>query len=160
MTTSIRKWEPFRELSNIQKDMDEFVRRVFGNLNPAVLFKREFMGEWVPTLDLYMKDNMLVVHADIPGVDPKDVEISITGNMLTIKGERKTELEEKKEGYLYHETSFGGFERTVTLPEGVDTPKVHATCNHGVLEVTMPAKAEALPRKIKIELEEGKKKAA
>lgn len=157
--TSIRKWEPFRELSNIQKDMDEFVRRVFGNLSPAGLFRREIAGEWVPTLDLYMKDNQLVVHADIPGVDPKDVDISIVGNMLTIRGERKTAFEEKKEGYLYHETSFGGFERTVALPEGVDTSKVRATCNKGVLEVTMPAKAEALPRKIKVELEEGKKAA-
>jgi len=156
---AIRKWEPFRELSNIQKDMDDFARRVFGNLSPAGLFRREIEGEWIPTLDLYMKDNQLVVRADIPGVEPKDLDISIVGNMLTIRGERKTGFEEKKEGYLYHETSFGGFERTIALPEGVDTSRVRATCNKGVLEVTMPARAEALPKKIKVELEEGKKAA-
>lgn len=155
----LRKWEPFRELANIQKDMDDFFRRVFGGLTPTSLFRREIRGEWYPTLDLYMKDNKLVVHADIPGVDPKDVDISVTGNMLTIRGERKADFEEKKEGYLYHETSFGGFERTVTLPEGVDTTKIHASYNKGVLEITMPAKAEALPRKVKVELEEGKKAA-
>lgn len=155
----LKKWEPFRELATIQREMDDLFRRVFGSLTPANLFRREVKGEWFPTVDLYMKGNELVVHADIPGVDPKDVDISVTGNMLTLRGERKAEIEEKKEGYLYHETSFGGFERSITLPEGVDTTKVRASYNKGVLEIRMPAKAEALPRKVKIELEEGKKAA-
>jgi len=156
---NLKKWEPFRELATIQREMDDLFRRVFGSLTPANLFRREVKGEWFPTVDLYMKGNELVVHADIPGVDPKDVDISVTGNMLTLRGERKAEIEEKKEGYLYHETSFGGFERSITLPEGVDTTKVRASYNKGVLEIRMPAKAEALPRKVKIELEEGKKAA-
>ncbi len=107
-----------------------------------------------------MKENQLVIRADIPGVDPKNVDISVTGNLLTIKGERKSDVEEKKEGYLYHETSIGTFERTLTLPEGVDTAKIHASYRNGVVEITMPAKAEALPRKVKVELEETGKKAA
>src|SRR5574337_728314 len=155
----IRKWEPFRELSTIQRDMDDFFRRVFGSLTPTGLFRREFRGEWYPALDCYMKDNQLVVHADIPGVDPKSVDVSIAGNVLTIRGERKAEWEEKKGGYLFHETSFGGFERSITLPEGVDTANVHATYRNGVLELMMPAKAEALPKKVKVEIE-GEKKAA
>lgn len=155
----LRKWEPLRELSTIQKDMDEFFRRVLGSLAPSSIFRREIRGEWYPSLDCYMKDNQFIVHADIPGVDPKNVEIAVTGNVLTIRGERKADFEEKKEGYLFHETSFGGFERMLTLPEGVDSDKIHATYRNGVLEVTMPAKAEALPRKIKVELEEGKKAA-
>lgn len=153
----IRKWEPFRELAGMQRDMDDLIRRVFGGITPS-LFRREFRSEWYPAVDSYMKDNQLVVHADIPGVDPKDVEISVAGNVLTIKGERKADFEEKKEGYFYHETTFGGFVRTVGLPEGVDTSKIRATYKNGVLEISMPAKAEALPRKVRIE-EEGKKAA-
>ena len=156
----LRKWEPMRELATVQKDMEDMFRRVFGLL-PTGLFRRELRGEWYPSIDTFMKDNNLVIRADIPGVDPKNVDISVTGNVLTIKGERKSDIEEKKEGYLYHETSVGAFERTLTLPEGVDSAKIHATCKNGVVEITMPAKAEALPRKVKVELEEtsGKKAA-
>ncbi|MBI5644124.1 MAG: Hsp20/alpha crystallin family protein, partial [Deltaproteobacteria bacterium] len=101
-----------------------------------------------------------IVHTDLPGVNPRDVDISITGNVLTIRGERKSDVEEKKEGYLFHETSFGTFDRVLTLPEGVDASKVKATYRNGVLELTMPAKAEALPKKVPIEIEAETKKAA
>lgn len=156
----LRKWEPLRELSTVQKEMDDMFRRVFGFGLPTGLFRRELRGEWYPSIDTYMKENQLVIHADIPGVDPKDVDISVTGNVLTIKGERKSDVEEKKEGYIYHETSLGAFERTLTLPEGVDTAKIHASYRNGVVEITMPAKAEALPRKVKVEMDDGGKKAA
>ncbi|OGP16099.1 MAG: hypothetical protein A2V21_311265 [Deltaproteobacteria bacterium GWC2_55_46] len=159
----LRKWEPLRELATIEKEMEDMFRRAFGGLStilPTGLLRREFRGEWYPLVDSFMKENQFVVRADLPGVDPKDVEISVTGNLLTIRGERKSTVEEKKEGYLFHETSFGAFERTVTLPEGVDTTKVHASCSNGVIEITMPAKAEALPRKIKVEVMGDGKKAA
>ncbi len=161
----LKKWEPIKDLVNFQKDMqrdmDDFFRRVFGSfssMTPSSLFGRETRG-WYPAIDCFVKNNQVVIHADLPGVDPKDVDISITGNMLTIKGERKAEYDEKKEGYLFHEASYGAFERTLTLPEGVDTNKVHATYRNGILEVTMPAKAEALPKKVKVEAEEAKKAA-
>lgn len=160
----LKKWDPFRELSSIQREMDDLFRRVFGSLTtPSGLFRREtFRGEWFPAVDCFMKDSKFIVHADIPGVDPRNVDISITGNVLTIKGERKSEVEEKKEGYMFHEASYGTFERMLTLPEGVDTANVKATYKNGVLELIMPAKAEVLPRKVQIELEAGKetKKAA
>lgn len=158
----LKKWDPLRELSTIQKDMDDFFRRVFGSLTPSTLFRggREFRGEWYPSLECYMKEGQLLVHADIPGVDPKDVDISIAGNVLTIRGERKAEWEKKREGYMFHEASYGTFERSITLPEGVDTNQVKATYKNGVLELTMPAKAEALPKKVKIEIEGGAEKKA
>ncbi|MBI4948593.1 MAG: Hsp20/alpha crystallin family protein [Deltaproteobacteria bacterium] len=141
--------------------MDELFRRVFGGLTPMSLLRKEaFRGEWYPAIDCYMKNNQFIVHADLPGVNPKDVDISIVGNVLTIRGERKSDVEEKKEGYLFHETSFGTFERVLTLPEGVDATRIKATCKSGVLEVTMPAKAEALPKKVTIEIEAETKKAA
>jgi HSP20 family protein len=158
----LKKWEPLRDLSTIQREMDDLFRRVFGGFSTAGLFKRETRAEWCPDVDCFMKEGSLVVHADIPGMEPKDVDISIAGNVLTIRGERKAEWEEKKEGYLFHEASYGSFSRSLTLPEGVDTTKVHASYRNGVIELTMPAKAEALPKKVKIEVEgakEGKKAA-
>jgi len=155
----LKKWEPFRDLASfqrdMQRDMEDFFRKTFG----TSLFKRE-MREWYPSIDCFIKNNQFVIHADLPGIDPKDVDISITGNMLTLKGERKAEYDEKKEGYLYHEASYGSFERTLELPEGIDTNKVHATYKNGILELTMPAKAEALPKKVKVEVEQAAKKAA
>ena len=157
----LKKWEPLRELSTIQRDMDELFRRTFGSLTTG-LFGREFKGEWVPDVDCYMKDNNLVVHADLPGVDPKNLEISVTGNTLMLKGERKSDFEEKKGEYMFHETTYGSFIRSIALPEGTDINKVHAVFRNGVLEVSMPCKAESLGRKIKVEVEEVKesKKAA
>ena len=150
----LKKWEPLRELSVIQREMDELFKRTFGSLTTG-LFRREWTGEWCPDVDCYTKDGMFVVHADIPGVEMKDVDISVAGNILTIRGERKSEVKEKKGEYFFHETTLGRFERMLTLPEGVNTENIHATYKFGVLEVTMPAKAEALPKKIKVELEEG-----
>lgn len=153
----LRKIDPLRELSTIQREMDDFFRRTFGSLTPASLFRREgeFSGEMYPQMDTYMKGNKFIVNVDLPGIDPKDVHIALTGNVITIKGERKAVVDEKKEGYLFHETSWGLFERSLTLPEGVDTSKIHASCTNGVLELMMPAKAEALPKKVTIEIEAG-----
>ncbi len=156
----LKKLDPFKELSSIQRDMDDLFRRVFGGLTPSILRREAFRGEWYPAIDCYMKNTQFIVHADLPGVNPKDVDISIAGNVLTIRGERKSDVEEKKEGYLFHETSFGTFERMLTLPEGVDASKVKAIYRNGVLELTMPAKAEALPKKVTIEIEAETKKAA
>lgn len=157
----LRKWEPLKELSTIQRDMDDLFRRTFGSLTSG-LFGREFRGEWIPSMDSYMKEGKLVVRVDLPGIDPKDIEVFVTGNVLTVKGERKADVEEKKAGFIFHETSYGSFERTVTLPEGCDINKVHASYRNGVLELTMPAKAEALGKRVKVEVEEAKetKKAA
>lgn len=157
----LKKWDPTRELSVLQREMDDLFRRVFGNLgsiSPINLFRREGLtkGEWYPVVDCYMQDNKFTVHADLPGVDIKNLDVSIAGNILTIKGERKSELEEKKEGYLVHEACYGSFERVLTIPDGVDTSKATAGFKNGVLELTMPCKAEALPRKVRIEIGEGK----
>lgn len=151
----LRKLEPLRELSAMQREMDEFVRRIFGGVAPLGLFKRETRGECYPAMDCFTRNGQFILKADLPGIDPKDVDVTITGNILTVRGERKGE-EENKEGYIFRETAYGAFERTLTLPEGVDTGKVKATFKNGVLELTMTTKAEALPRKIKVEIEAGK----
>ncbi len=145
---ALRRWDPFKELSTIHREMDEFFKRTLESLTPGL-----FKGEWFPAVESYMKKNSLVVKVDLPGIDPKDLDISIVGNQLVIKGERKAVEEEKEGDYILKETAYGAFERCLTLPEGIDTEKVHASYKNGVLEITMPAKKEALPRKVTVEVE-------
>lgn len=158
----LKKWEPLKELSTIQRDMDELFRRTFGSLTSNI-FGKEFKGGlWSPAVDCFLKEGNFIVRADVPGIDPKNIDISVMGNMLTIRGDRKADVEERKGGYLFHESSYGAFERTFSLPEGCDAGKIHASCRNGVLEITMPVKAEALPKKVKVDVEEARegKKAA
>ena len=98
-----------------------------------------------------VKDGNVVVRADVPGLDPKDIEVSVLGNVLMIKGERKEEQEVKKENYFRREVSYGAFERHITLPEGAQTDKIKATFKNGVVEVTMPIAKEAGAKKIPLE---------
>lgn len=148
----LKKWEPMKEISAIERDMNDLFKRFFGTSRITNWME----GSSFPAIDCYFKEGEFVVHADLPGIDPKDVDISIAGNMLTIKGERKSTVDEKKEGYMMHETSVGLFQRSFTLPEGVDAEKVKATYKNGVLELSMPTAAAALPKKITIEIGEGK----
>jgi len=153
---ALKKWEPFSELSTLHKEMDELFKRTFGSIVPSF-----FKGEWYPNVESFIKGNTLWIKADLPGLDPKDVAISVAGSTLTIKGERKEEKKEEEKGeYFFRETSYGAFERTITLPEGVDTDKVHASYKNGVIEVTMPVKEAARPKKVTIEVEAAGKKAA
>ena len=154
---AIRRWDPLSELSTLHKEMDEFFKKTFGGVALG-----HAKGALYPTIESFMKEGNIVVKADLPGMDAKDIEISVTGNLLTVKGERKTEKTEKEGEHFYSETSYGAFERTITLPEGVNADKAHASFRSGVLEVTMPVKAAALPRKVTVEVEGEKvgKKAA
>jgi HSP20 family protein len=107
-----------------------------------------------------MVGNKFLVRVDLPGIDLEDVDISVVGNQLTIKGERKLSKEEKEAEKYFCEVCYGSFVRTLTLPEGVEIDKIHAGYHNGILEITMPAKGVALPKKITVEVEEEKKKAA
>jgi HSP20 family protein len=94
---------------------------------------------------------------DVPGVDPKDIEVSLTGNTLTITGDRKAESEGAEGGY--RETFYGRFERTVTVPAGIDADRIQARYANGVLELTLPLPAALQPRKVPVQIEEQKKAA-
>jgi HSP20 family protein len=105
----------------------------------------------VPALESHIDKDTLVVKADLPGVDPKEVSISVTGNQLTIEGERKREEKKEEKDYVYREVAYGKFSRTMTLPEGVDADKIKANYKNGVLEITMPAPKQISSKKIQIE---------
>ena len=134
----------FRDLGGLHRDIDAFFEGVFGNR--AV----EPVADWAPRVDTYVKDDALHVRADLPGVDPKAVDISVDGDVLTISGERKVEHEEAS----YREVSYGRFERRIRVPEGTEIEKITATCDHGVLDVSVPI-PKPVSRKVKVDVKSG-----
>jgi len=148
----MREWDPFSDLRSMRFDMDRLFNRFLGEA-PG-----ERTALWMPSIESYTKDGKLVVKAELPGVDPKDLDVSITERELVIKGERKSEKDTKEENYAYREIVYGSFERRFTLPEGVKTDELKAKFVNGILEVTMPAPAITKARKIEIEAPKEEKK--
>jgi HSP20 family protein len=143
------RWEPARELGSLQSEMNRLFNTFFdapagGGSNGAPLRR------WVPAMDLVETDDHFVLRADLPGLSENDVSIEVEDNVLTVSGERKTEHEDRREGYYRVERAFGSFARSLTLPEGVDPDSVAASFDRGVLEVRIPKPEERKPRKVNI----------
>jgi len=140
------KWEPFRELISLREAMDRLLEesfvRPFGLLAPS---RFETFA-----LDMYETENDLVVKASLPGVKPEDIDINVTGDLLTIKAEVKEEKEVKEENYFRRERRFGTFCRSVTLPIEVDVDKAKAEYENGVLTLTFPKAETVKPKVIKV----------
>jgi HSP20 family protein len=142
------RWEPVRELSTVQSEMNRLFNTFFDTptqTNGAATVRR-----WIPAMDLVEAGDEFVLRADLPGLGEDDVKIEVQDNVLTISGERKSEHEERKEGYYRVERSSGAFSRTLTLPEGVDAESVKASFDKGVLEVRIPKPEQRKPRRISI----------
>jgi HSP20 family protein len=156
------RWEPFRsinkELSTLHREMDELFRRTFGwGAEPSVL---ERGGVMSPAINTFTKGNTYCVEAELPGVAKKDVDVSVEGNILTLRGERRESKETKEEDYFIREAQYGSFVRRLTLPEGVNTDEIHAKYENGILQISMPLeKKVSTGRKVLIEgAEESKKR--
>lgn len=150
---AMKRWDPFEELRSMQHEMDRLFDRVLGEDVPSV--RRTL---WMPSVESYSKDGELVFRAELPGLDVKDLDVSIIDRELVIKGERKAEKGAKEENYIYREIDYGSFERRFVLPEGVKTDALKAKFTNGILEITMPAPAVSKARKIEIEAPKEEKK--
>jgi len=136
-------------LASLQDEVNRLFDTVWqGDLDVARIFYRD----WVPALDVAETDDAVVVKAEVPGIDPKDIEVTLTGGLLTIKGEKRQEAEESDERLHRVERSYGSFTRTVDIPEEVDPDAIRAECKDGVLTVTLPKKPEAKGRQIEIDI--------
>jgi HSP20 family protein len=145
------RWEPVRELSSIQSEMNRLFNTFFdapttGNGGAA--------RRWLPAMDVVETDEHFVLTADLPGLSEDDVSIEVEENVLTVSGERKAAHEDKREGFVRVERSYGAFRRSLTLPEGVDADAVSASFDKGVLEIRIPKPAERKPRKVAIQVGE------
>jgi HSP20 family protein len=144
---TIVRWQPFRELAGLQDRMnrlfDDSLRHTGGE-------DWALGGSWAPVVDIYEKDGNIILKAEIPGVDPKDVDIRVEDLVLTLKGERKFDNEVNRDNYHRVERTYGAFSRSFTLPTVVDVEKIKAEARDGVLRVILPKKEEAKPKQISI----------
>jgi HSP20 family protein len=149
MVWEITPWRPF-EFDRIRREMD----RLWDSfLEGRPMRRAGDGGEWLPSIDVSETKSDLVIKAELPGMDPKDIDISMNNGFLTIKGEKKHEREEKDENYHLVERSYGSFTRSVRLPREVQSDKVIASFKNGVLRVTLPKSEEAKKKEIKIKVE-------
>jgi HSP20 family protein len=142
---TIVRWEPFRELGSLQSEMNRLFNAAF-ETTPGEAGTRR----WSPAMDLLETEEQFVLRADLPGMTENDVSIELEDNVLTVSGERKTEHEDKREGFYRMERAFGSFSRSLTLPKGVDPEAVSAQFDRGVLEVRIPKPEQRKPRRISI----------
>jgi HSP20 family protein len=145
---SVSRFEPFRDLADVQQEMNRLFDSFFGR--PATVSAGERM--WVPVCDMYETKDDLHVAFELPGVREKDINLNITGDRLTLKGERKWEKDLADDGYHRLERVYGKFERTVPLPVPVQADKAKATYRDGVLEITLPKAEEVKPKQVKIDI--------
>ncbi|PLY17137.1 MAG: heat-shock protein Hsp20 [Sedimenticola sp.] len=143
---SLVRTSPLDTMKQLQREMDRLFK------SPITLDDTSNVvgGDWVPAVDIKEEDDKFVVHADIPGVAPSDIEVSTENGMLTIKGERKHESKEEKDNYKRIERSYGSFYRRFSLPDNTDQDKISATGNNGVLEITIPKVEVRKPHKIAV----------
>jgi HSP20 family protein len=147
MAKDLMEWRPFREVSRLRREMDRLWEDYFGLGRRAL---RPMELEFAPAVDVKETADQIVVKAEVPGIDAKEINISITGDVLTIKGEKKSEREEKEENYHLVERSYGSFSRSLSLPAVVDHDRIEANYDKGVLTITCPKKEEVKPKAIKI----------
>jgi HSP20 family protein len=145
---ALAPWRPFGELSTLHRDIDDLFARFFGEEERGWL--RPFEKDTAPAVESFLRGSELVIRADLPGIDPKNVELAVENDRLMIKGERQKVDEQKRDNEFYREVSYGRFERSVALPAGVDPDTVKAEYHDGVLEITMKAPKNVKPKKVPI----------
>src|SRR6185295_12122539 len=146
------RWEPVRELNSLQSEMNRLFNTFFDTPTAS---GNGGARRWIPSMDLVETESHYVLRADLPGLGEGDVSIELEDTVLTVSGERKSEHEEKKEGFHRVERSFGTFRRSLTLPDGVNADAIAATFDKGVLEVRIPKPEERKPRRVEIKVGDG-----
>ncbi len=145
---TITRWEPFRAVATLQDQVNRLFNDVFERTG-----EESSLSAWAPAVDIYETEHELVVKADLPEVDPKDLDIRVENNILTIRGERKFEKKMSEENYLRVERSFGSFARSFTLANTVNPDAIKADYQNGVLTLTIPKREEAKPKQIKVNVD-------
>jgi HSP20 family protein len=156
----LERWRPWRELDRLRSEFDDLLDRFGFDRDWFARFPegRELFAEGSArparfAVDTRMEEGKFIVHADLPGIDPKDIDIKVVGNVLTVKGSREEKRESKQADYMRREIRYGSFERSIPLPEGIKAEDLKATYRDGVLELSAPMPREAIPKEVKIQVE-------
>jgi len=147
---NVVRYDPWQVLNETRNELDRLFGRIPNVMNDADQ-SRVATSHWSPAVDIREEADKYVLMADLPGVDPKDIEITMENGMLTIKGERKLEEQENHEGYTRLERVRGIFHRRFSLPETANVEKISARCHNGVLEICIPKQEKVQPRRISVE---------
>ena len=145
---SVIRWEPFRNANSLQEQFS----RLFDTSFPGRSSESD-LTTWAPAVDIQETENELVLKADLPGIEEKDIDVRIENSTLTIRGERKFEKQVNEDNYLRVERSYGSFSRSFSLPNTINTEAIHAEYKNGVLTVQMPKRAESKPKQVKVNVE-------
>src|SRR5262252_540141 len=145
--TVLTRWEPFRELNELQNRMSRLFEDQYGGLEEALT-----AGAFVPPVDIYEDEHSIQLKLEVPGIDQKDLDVKVENNVLTTRGERKFE---KEENFRRVERRYGGFSRSFTLPSTVNAEDVSADYTNGVLKIRLGKRAEAKPKQIKVSVGSG-----
>ena len=153
---TIVRWEPLREFSTLQNEMNRLFNTVFDA--PTAGNGGNTLRRWMPAMDLVETDDHFVLRADLPGLSEDDVDVTLENDVLTVSGQRKAETETREKGYYRVERAYGSFRRSLSLPEGVDPDAIEANFDKGVLEVRIPKPEQRKPRKVAITVGGGEPK--
>jgi len=143
---AITRWDPFREVASLQNRVNALFRDFSESESPLTT------ASFIPPVDIYEDDKKVVLKLEVPGMEEKDLDVSVENNTLTVKGERKFNKEEKEENFHRIERRYGSFYRAFTLPPTVDTESIAASYNAGVLTLELAKKPEAQPKQIKVKV--------
>ena len=147
--TMITRWDPVREFVTLQDRMNRLFRDPRG---PEGQDESLTTTAFAPPVDIYEDEHNITLKIEVPGIDEKDINVNVENNTLTVRGERKFEQEEKEENFRRVERQYGSFTRTFTLPQTVDSEKIQANYDKGVLKIELAKKAEAKPKQIKVNI--------
>ena len=145
---AVVRWEPFRDLLSLQDRMNRMFDESYRGRSASDDWA--LGGSWAPAVDIYEHEGNIVLTAELPGVDPKDVDVRVENNVLTLRGERKWSEDVQRESYHRVERAYGSFTRSFTLPNVVDTEKIKADFKDGMLKLVLPQREEAKPKQISI----------
>lgn len=146
---AIIRWDPFRDLSIIQDRMNRLFENTMARSRGE---ETTTLAAWAPPVDIYETKDAIVVKAELPGIDQKDIDIQVSDNVLTIKGERKFESDVNRENFYRIERSYGTFQRSFSLPNIIQQDQIKARFINGILEISLPKVEKAKPKQIKVDV--------
>ena len=149
---TIVRWEPFRDLVGLQDRMNRLFNESYRGVARTGDDEWALGGSWAPAVDIFEKDGNIVLTAELPGIETKDVDIKVENNVLTLQGERKFDKELQKDNFHRVERAYGSFTRSFTLPNVVNNEKIKADFKDGVLKLTLPKREEAKPKQIQVQV--------
>ena len=146
MARVLQPWMHFRSLEDFRREIDDVFNRSLGGARQASLVPG------LPPTESFLDGNEYVIRLDLPGIDPAEIEVTVMGNVVTVRGSREHHDKQESRGVIHCEVTHGDFERKVSLPQGICAEDIKAAYNHGVLELRMPAPKEVLGRKVPIQV--------